>query len=138
MNAEDRAFLAALEDCSLDPARFNHVGHVRAAWLCLRCYGLVPGAARFHSALIRYATHLGAAGKYHATITEALLRLIARAMNEAETADFGAFTTAHPALFGDVRSLLLRHYSPERLDSEAARRGFLAPDREPFVELDKV
>ena len=32
----DDQFLAAFLDCSMPPAGFDHLGHVRAAWLLLQ------------------------------------------------------------------------------------------------------
>lgn len=134
MNDAEREFLTALEDCSLDPARFDHRAHLYAAWLCLREKGEQLGGQRFCIALRRYAEHLGATGKYHETVSRALLALLAEAMRRQPDADFDALAKTLPELFADAQGLLGRHYSPERLSEDAARSDFVAPDREPLPD----
>jgi hypothetical protein len=64
-----------------------------------------------------YAAYLGAAGKFHATVTAALVRLL---------------HARGPAALADARAVLARHYSAGILDSAAARATFLPPDLEPL------
>jgi hypothetical protein len=68
-------------------------------------------------------------GGYHETITDAYVRLIAaflRARPAGEEIDASvAALLASPLA---ARDALLRHYSPERLFSVAARRGWVEPD----------
>jgi hypothetical protein len=113
----DEQFLVQFTALTLAPAHFGHDGHVRLAAIHLREHG-TEGAVRRTCAGIRaYATHLGVPGKFHWTVTEALVRLMA---------------AAGGTLGGDARALLARHYSPALLDSAAARAGFVAPDRAPL------
>lgn len=44
----------------------------------------------------------------------------------------GLLLQREPALRSDALALLARHYSPERLDREAARQHFVPPDRLPL------
>lgn len=115
---DDQAFLSSFERCTLPKAYFNHTGHVRLAWLYLERHPFDEAVARTCAGIRAYATHLGAAHKFHRTITEALMHLLRMHGREAVLADAGA--------------LLARHYSPQLLASSAARDGFVPPDREPL------
>jgi len=112
----DDQFLVRLRDCTLPPSEFDHAGHLRLAAICLRRQGL-PDAINDACAIIGgYAASLGAADKFHWTVTQALMRLM----------------YAHGAPPGDARALLARHYSPALLASDRARAGFVAPDLAPL------
>jgi hypothetical protein len=42
----DDEFLAALDNCTLDAQHFNHLGHLRLAWLHLQRYDVDEAVAR--------------------------------------------------------------------------------------------
>lgn len=130
MNDDD--FLRSLEDCTLPPQHFNHAGHIRLAWLQLRRLPFEQAVERTCTLIRQYATHLGAAGKFHYTVTAALLHL----MREAGACDpalgHEAFLLRAAPLLADARGRLARHYSDELLASTAAREAFAAPDRAPL------
>ncbi len=126
----DPDFIAAIETCTLPPSEFGHRNHVRLAWLYLREGPLLEALARFVTTLKRYATSLGAAGKYHETITFAFLFLIHERMQRQPFATFDDFAGANPDLFGP---LLSRYYTPETLASELARTTFVLPS--PVYEI---
>lgn len=131
MNGEDRAFLEAFEACRVAPADFNHREHVRLAYACL-CEEGSPAAAhaRVRAALLAFIRHNGVdEAKYHETITQAWVLAVDYFMRKAAPASFDsfdAFIAADPRLLDS--SIMLTHYSKERLFSEEARRSFLGPD----------
>ena len=67
---------------------------------------------------------------YHETITIAFVTVIASRIKPGE--DFAAFRDRNPDLFDRTFPALLKHYSPERLYSAAARLEFIEPDLEPL------
>lgn len=121
----DHELLAAFEDCSLPPDEFTHRNHVRVAWICLRNEPLLSALTRFADGLKRYATSLGAATKYHETITWAFVFLIHERMRDDES--FDAFATRNAELF-EWKPLLSRYYREETLGSDRARAAFVMPD----------
>ena len=111
---DDEHFLSGLEACTLPPEHFNHAGHLRLACLYLARDPLDEAIERTCATIRAYATHLGAADKYHATTTVALVRLL----------------HAHgAAALADAREVLALHYSEAALASPGARMGFVPPDR---------
>ncbi|WP_342118459.1 hypothetical protein [Pseudoduganella sp. OTU4001] len=114
---DDQAFVSSLENCTLPAEQFNHAGHVRLACLYLAQHPLDEAIARTCATIRAYATHLGAADKFHATVTIALLRLL---------------HAQGPAALADARAVLALHYSPALLASPPARAGFVAPDLAPL------
>jgi hypothetical protein len=113
---DDQEFLSSFESCTLPKEHFNHTGHVRLAWLYLERHAFDTAIVRTCDGIRAYATFLGAADKFHRTITVALMHLL-----RAHGRD---------AVLADARALLALHYSPERLADPAAREHFLPPDRE--------
>ena len=128
----DADFLAAFLDASMPAAGFDHRGHVRATWLLLQAHPLPEAVELTCEGIARLATRLGVPGKYHRTLSEALVRLMAEGGAAAPAQGFEAFVRANPALMQDARGVLARHYSPELLATEAARLRFVAPDRLPL------
>lgn len=132
--ADDGEFLAAVEATTWPGERFGHREHVRLAWLYLRRHGPEEGSARIRGTIQRYATALGAPGKYHETMTRAWSAYVSAALRASpELKLFSAFLSAHPELL-DGR-LLERHYRKETLGAEAARREWVAPDVAPLPGL---
>lgn len=144
----DDKFLAAFESCRLARKDWTHDAHVRMAWLYLtRCasYRAARDAVRgglqklntafkARAALLCAAPTPGATRSkltgYHETITMAFVRLIADRQSDGE--DFAGFRERNPDLFDRKLSALLCHYSPERLFSEEAQKGFVEPDLAPL------
>jgi hypothetical protein len=132
---DDRAFVAALESCTLPSEAFDHRAHVRLAWLYLSEEPHLEALSRFVSSLKRYAGSLGASGKYHETITYAFIFLIHERMADRPqaTATFDEFASANPDLFGPI---LEKYYEPETLASPLARTVFVLPTKS-FVDVTK-
>jgi hypothetical protein len=116
------------ESCALGPGAFGHREHLLVAWTYLRDAPFEDAAQRFARNLKRFASHHGAARKYHATITWAFLALLAEAMDESPSLDFDALVAMHPNLL-DARAQLAALYDRETLESERARRIPLLPAR---------
>ncbi|HZX28884.1 MAG TPA: hypothetical protein VFF16_17555 [Telluria sp.] len=114
----DDAFLAGVEAGTLDPARFDHGAHVRLACLYLERWPPAEAAARCCATIARFAAGAGAPAKFHWTVTEALVHLLAAGRRAA--------------VLADARACLARHYSAAVLASPAARAGFVAPDLAPL------
>ncbi len=125
---DDREFTAAFEACTLPPTLFTHREHVRLAWLYLREEPLLGALTRFVEGLKRYATSLGAAAKYHETITWAFLFVIHERMQQrGPTETFEEFEAANPDLFA-WKSLMGNYYREETLQSARAKASFVMPD----------
>ena len=50
----DAELVDALESCTLPPGDFGHVGHVRAAYVCLQCGDFVVALERMRRAIRNY------------------------------------------------------------------------------------
>jgi hypothetical protein len=111
-------------DRSGDP--WDHAAYLRVAWSELSRHP-------FHEAIPRIRDR-AASGAAHATLELAWARLVGEALaSGGPGADFDAFLAAHPELRDPER--VLRHYSPERIGQERARREFVLPDRLPLPAL---
>ena len=128
----DNQFLAAFLDSSMPPAGFDHLGHIRAAWLLLQRRPLEEAVSETCDAIARLATHLGVPGKYNRTLSEALVRLMAHGGATDRTLSWPDFLAANADLVGGARLVLARHYSDETLNSTAAQQHFTPPDRQPL------
>ncbi len=131
--------LGALERGTLAPHAFDHRAHVFAAWAAMRQYGLEEGATRFRHALRCYCGHLKADDKYHVTITEALLQLIALYLPDDAgqhlrwQQQWRRFEQRAAGLMLSSRDALSHHYSEALLAQESSRQVFIAPDRQPLA-----
>lgn len=127
----DEVFLRSFEACTLPAERFGHREHVRVAWLYLRRFAYEEALTKMAEHVRRYAAANGVPGKYHHTLTVLWMKLIARAIAQDPREDFDAFLRAHPHLLD--KGTPGRHYSPSRLQSAAARAGWVEPDLHPLA-----
>lgn len=126
----DDAFLAAFLDSSMPPAGFDHRGHVRATWILLQRHPLEEAVELTCDGIARLAVRLGVPGKYHRTLSEALVRLMAD--GGAADLPWEEFLRRNEALMTDARSLMARYYSAARLNAQEARASFVPPDLLPL------
>jgi hypothetical protein len=134
-SATDR-LAAAFIACTLPAAEWTHEAHLRVGlWHRLR----MPAEASLgmlRERIRRYNESLGNANTdtdgYHETITRFYVILIDRYVATADvTHDLDELADDLVAQLG-FRGLPLDHYSPDRLYSVEARRGWLAPDLAPL------
>ena len=132
------ALIAALEDCTLPAAAFDHRAHVQVGFGYLQRHGYAGALIAMATALRRFAAHHGKQGLYHETVTAAFLALIHQRMAEdlaaegreialagAQALEWERFAAAHPDLF--AHDLLARYYSRDTLRSDLARHCFVLP-----------
>ncbi|HKW32241.1 MAG TPA: hypothetical protein VJN92_04505 [Candidatus Acidoferrum sp.] len=130
----DEDFLLAFEDLSFPADQFHHREHIRVAWLYLKSSDATRAAERMSDGIRRFANHHGATQKYHHTLTLAWMRLVAAALVEAPAGhNFMQFLAEYSEL-GD-KELLKKYYSPELLQTNAAREGWVLPDLQPLPNL---
>lgn len=128
----DDQFLAAFLDSTMPPTGFDHLGHMRAAWLLLQRRPLEDAVAETCDAIARLATRLGVPGKYNRTLSEAFVRLMAHGGATDRALSWEDFLARNATLKGDARGVLARHYRGETLSSPVARDCFIPPDRQPL------
>lgn len=127
------AFLAAFESGDLAAEAFGHREHLRLAWAVLQQEPLPRALERVTGGLRRFTRRVGAADKYHETVTWAWVLLVNERLERpgARQLDWPAFLAANPDLLDRDRPLLDRYYRRETLASPHARRSFVLPDRAP-------
>lgn len=128
----DDDFLTQFTALALPLEAFSHLGHLRVAWIYLQRFPLADAIELVCRGIARFAAHAGAAGKFHRTMTEALVRLLAH--GGAGDADRGwdDFLAANSQLVTDAQQVLARYYSPTLLASSQAQHTFVPPDRRPL------
>ena len=124
----DEEFARAFERGGVTPADFNHVAHVRVAWVYLREAASVEEALpRMRDAIRHFAAAAGASQKYHETMTVLWMRLLADVKARGASGELADVLRAHPVLAD--KDLPLQYYSRERLFSDEARAAWVEPDR---------
>lgn len=131
MQSDETTYLKQFECLELGPEHFDHVGHLYMAWLHLKHYDLEEANTRVCNGIRRLADKFGVPEKFNHTLSEALMRIMAGRMHDRGQ-DFDTFLRNNPDLVDDCRGVLARHYSDACLTSEAARAGWVEPDREPI------
>lgn len=127
----DDDFVRAFLDGSLPPTEFHHRDHLRLSWVLIRRLGLASAASAITGGIQRFAAKHGQSQKYHETLTQFWIRLVAH-MVEArpEITEFTAFLAAFPQLLD--KDLPYRHWRRETMDSQSARAGWVEPDHVPL------
>lgn len=126
---DDAALLAGFTAATLPGAAFGHREHVRVAFLFLRAHEDFGAAAvAFRAALHDFVTALGAADRYHETLTWAYLALVREHMDGHDDVDSLAFLRRCPELAQHRGGALERRCDVEALlASPLARRLLVWP-----------
>jgi len=122
----DEEFLAGFERCELPLSAFRHGDHLRFAWLCVHRASLDDALERVRKGIRQFAAHYGVAYIFHETITAAWVKLLATHGERS----FEEFITTNEYRLN--LELLHRFWTPQVLQSEAARRGWVNPDKAPL------
>lgn len=128
----DREFLHQFKNKTLNPIHFNHVGHLRIAWIYLMHHDLETSVEGVCSGIKGYAESLGANTKFHITITDSLVRIMARRLDAMVQKDWQSFLDQNSDMVNDAISILLQHFSKDLLFSESARTMLVEPDIKPI------
>lgn len=119
----DEDLVRGFEAAELPAGEFTHAAHVRIAWWYLRHTSLPDALVRFTAALKRYAASLGAADKYHETITVAYMLLIAEGLAGAAHLTWPEFAGRNPDLLCRTPSVLSTYYGDALLFSKRSSRA---------------
>lgn len=128
----DRQFIQEFEQLCLDPVYFNHIGHVRIAWLYLEQYQTHLAIEKIASGIKQYATALAAPEKFHMTMTKALVYIIANRRQQSPNRSWQEFIQKNQDLISNAKELVSEYYSKQVIDSELARTQFVPPDKRNF------
>ena len=123
-DVSDDEFLAAFASCTLPPSSFRHGDHLRLAWILLHRKPFDEALLLIREGIQRFAAHYGASHIFHETITIAWVKLLAT-HDETSFEEFIAKNEHRLNL-----DLLHRFWTPAVLDSEAARTGWVPPDKQ--------
>ncbi|MEM7334673.1 MAG: hypothetical protein AAF490_21535 [Chloroflexota bacterium] len=128
-NAE---FLHQFNNQTLNPIHFNHVGHLRLAWIYLSHHDLETSVKGVCKGIEAYAESLGANTKFHITITDSLVRIMAKRLSLMTQKDWQSFLDQSSDMVEDAVSVLLQYFSKDLLFSESARTSLAKPDIQPI------
>lgn len=112
---------------------FPHASHVRLTLIFLQRHGRDAALQCMTEGLRKFVALKGVPEKFHITLTRAWLDLLESARLAHPEADQPeALVRVCPELLD--KDALLRFYSRDLLTSEAARTGWLPPDRAPGLD----
>lgn len=127
---DDETLLSAFLERRISPQGWTHIAHVRTACIHVARHDLDEAHLRLRAGIIRLNQRHGlvesSARGYAETLTRAWLHLVDEARRRIGVDDSRRLLTAGPELLD--RTLPLRHYSPEVLNSVRARSVFVPPN----------
>ena len=125
----EQELIERFESLSLEPGTFPHAEHVRLAYAYLSRLEFLDALGRYRTGLRRFAAHAGAPGKYHETITCALVVLIHERMAAADAPlDWEGFIDRNPDLLEWRSGPFFDYYEEDILVCERARTTFVLPN----------
>ncbi len=109
---------------------FGHREHLHLAFDAVRHHGMPGAVAAVCERIQQIAAYRRAPQKYHRTVSQAWVELVAHHATAMPTAGFDDLLHRYPALLD--KRLLTRHYRSATLAGERARCEWVAPDLIPF------
>ncbi|MCV2884023.1 hypothetical protein OE749_04885 [Aestuariibacter sp. AA17] len=128
----DKDFQNQFEKLTLDHQYFDHLGHLRIAWLYLMQSDLEQAVDSTCNGIRSYAESLGAKDKFNFTISYALVMIISNRMNAEKQSNWQNFLNKNRDLADDALGILCKHYNKSTLFSEDARKQLILPDIKDF------
>mgnify|MGYP005989643207 CR=1 FL=1 len=130
----DKEFLMLFENKTLHHKHFNHIGHIRIAWLYLSNNTIEQAIALTCVGINEYAESLGAKDKFHKTITTALVHIIYKRISSRAVSGlcWHDFINRNSDLIDNALSILYQHFSKELLFSDLAKHEVVSPDRQNY------
>ena len=129
---ELESLVRRMEDCTLPREEWTHRAHLSVAVWYLFQFPRKVATERIRAGVQRYNVSLGNTTGYHETITLSWVAIVASFLRDASAEKtLAELATEAAARFG-ASDYLLRHFSKERLFSEAARREWVDPDLNPL------
>lgn len=132
MELDDTEFGQQFENGTLPPALFDHLGHLRLAWIYLKRYGEGGAIEKACGDIRTYARIHGDGEKFHKTLTVASIKIVNHFVKRTGTEDFSIFILENPRLGHSFKELVGKHYSRAVLGSKEAKVDYLPPDLLPF------
>ena len=125
----------AFERGDIRNASFHHASHLQVAWIYLCESASVEEACQKMAATLRrFATAAGKPEKYHETITQFWIRLLAMLRESAGGSNLDTILRTNPRLL--EKDLTLDYYSAETLWSDCARITWTEPDLKPLASVE--
>lgn len=129
----DDLFEEQFQNCSLDPALFNHEAHLRLAWIHISKYGEAKAIENITGQLYTYVVLLGAIDKYNKTLTIAAIKAVNHFTGRSGADNFADFIQQFPRLKFNFKELMGSHYGIDIFKSEMAKQHYLEPGLLPFT-----
>ena len=125
--ATDEAFVQAFLHGDIPPAQFHHQDHLRLAWYLTSHQDLESATNLITSGIRAFATHHGHASKYHETLTQFWIRLVAHLVrHRPDITDFASFVATFPHLLD--KDLPYQHWRRDTIHGDIARAQWVEPD----------
>lgn len=138
MILNDHDFRRQFELKTLPEKYFDHLGHLRIAWIYLTSGELELAIKKITQGIKRYAESLGAKDKFNYTLTEATVRVMHYHIQDSPQTSFNAFIQDNPQLVTNLPAILAYHYSQKRLMCSLAKQSFVEPDLKPFKHPSSI
>ena len=125
----DLQFRREFEAGEVPPGAFNHLAHLRLAYVYRVEGNLAYAEQRMRQSLLAFlAANNIPEAKYHETLTWAWVMAVSHFMNRSSSSSFDEFAAnSQPLLDSKV---MFTHYSHDSLFSEVARAAFVEPNLE--------
>ncbi len=128
----DEEFLRRFADLSLKPQWFDHIGHLRLAFLLIKRHGIEEAPQLICQQIKAFDACHGDGTKFHHTLTVAAVYTVHHFVLKLPEATFKELIEAFPRLQFQFQTLIKTHYSQEHLDQPEARFNYVKPDLLPY------
>ncbi len=128
----DSEYESNIEKCNINPNEFDHIAHLRLAWINIKKYGIDKAIIRVPAQIQKLVETFNVAEKYHTTLTIAAINTVYHFMQKSKSRNFQDFIVEFPKLKNDFMDLIFSHYSNDRLMHSKAKSQFICPDLLPF------
>ena len=113
---------------TLNPKLFDHIAHLRLAWIHITKYGMDIAKDNIIDQLKEFVSKHADPDKFNVTLTIASIKTVNHFILKSESKTFEDFIEEFPRLNSNFKGLINQHYQYDIFNSEAAKKEFIEPD----------
>jgi hypothetical protein len=126
----DDEFVKSFEENAQPNEMFNHIAHIRLAWIYIQRHPLPHALGRLWEGLRQFAAKNGQEDRFNETLTIFFTLLVYQRSKNSNSSNWREFSDANSDLL-DFKKVVAKFYFSESLRTETAKKSFVFPDFNP-------
>jgi hypothetical protein len=127
LNSKELAFISAFESGAMPDTDFDHLAHMRLAWIYIQNFSLDLAIQKLNTGIKNFDQLKGDGTKYHKTVTICAALTIDKLIRDQQATDFNEFIRLNSFLMNDFKATIQQYYDFDVFSDPEAKKNFISP-----------